>query len=259
LEHYVSQVFTAADSPERISDAYRALLRQVLPREHGAHVLAHPRFALALHAVRVQGWVGARGALQKVALGTAALSHALAQQSARLFFEPTQFATAGTPREWLDPTVAHATLDADNLHDVALASGSVPMYMAPVAIGAGRYLDGGLSDYHIRRRLGPADRLALMFSHQRKLVPAWFDKFVPWRAPPRAATDNLLLVHPTPEFLALLPERRVPTREDFTRFVDRPAERIRRWRAAAAESDRLGEQLLSDIAENRIAQLVRPL
>jgi hypothetical protein len=259
FEQYVNMVFTAQHSPEQISAAYRELLLRVLPHAHVEHALAHPRFRLALHAVRVKGWLRAGGVAQKAALGAAALAHALSEPSARLWLEPTLFAAQATPPEWLDPNAACARLAADNLHSVALASGSVPMYMTPIAIAGSHYLDGGLSDYHIRRRLGDPQRIALLFSHQRRIVPAWFDKYLPWRAPARAATDNLLLVHPTPEFLALLPDGQVPSREDFTRFVSRPAERIHRWRSAAAASDRLGEQFLDDIAHNRIAELVRPL
>jgi hypothetical protein len=42
-------------------------------------------------------------------------------------------------------------------------------------------------------------------------------------------------------------------------FVDDPELRIRRWRQAAAASDRLGEQLLDDIEHDRIPDLVEPM
>jgi hypothetical protein len=212
--------------------------------------------------VRVKGWAGARGAAQKLALGVAAATHAFAPD-AGLFLEPTLFSGANVPREWLAQAgTRHAQLTADNLHAVALASGSVPMYMAPVALAADaaeRYLDGGLSDYHVRRSLGDASGIALLFSHQRRIVPAWFDKYFPWHAPSRAVTDNLLLVYPSAAFFELLPDRQVPSREDFTRFLSRPAERIARWRRAAAASEALGEQFMDDLASGRIGQLVQPL
>jgi hypothetical protein len=267
FEQYVEMVFTTQDSPERISAAYRELLQRVVPSAHIAHALAHPNFRLALHAVRVKGWTGSsRGTVQKAALGAAAVGHALLQASAGLFFEPTLFASEATPRAWLDRHALPAALTAENLHEVALASGSVPIYMEPIAIGrddeAGvrrLYLDGGLSDYHLRRRLGDAQQLALLFSHQRRIVPTWFDKYLPWRMPSHEATNNLLLVYPTEEFFALLPDGQVPSRDDFMRFVARPRERIQRWRAAAALSERLGDQFLEDLAHDRIARWVQPL
>jgi hypothetical protein len=264
LHAYMSKVFTTRHTPAQISAEYRALLQLVLPHGHTAQVLAHPQFRLALHAVRVKGWLATGGAPQRIALGAAALGHALAPGARSLFFEPTLFTTDSTPDAW----VAHsgsrrAALTVENLHDVALASGSVPMYMEPIAIHgralAARYLDGGLSDYHVSQRLGARDGLALLFSHDRRIVPAWFDKYLPWRAPAKPATDNLLLVHPSAEFIARLPGGAVPSREDFTRYVDRPQERIRRWRAAVDESRRLGEQFIDDLERGRVPDLVQPL
>lgn len=264
LQEYMAKVFTARDTPAQISAQYRALLQRVLPRDHVPHVLGHPHFQLALHAVRVKGWVRAGGVTQRLGLAAAAVGHTLAPGSRALFFEPTLFTTGAIPEHWIAHTASRrAQLTADNLHDVALASGSVPMYMEPISIGGrapdARYLDGGLSDYHVRQRLGEGAELALLFSHDRRVIPSWFDKYLPWRAPARHATDNLLLVHPSAEFLARLPGGAVPSREDFTRFVQQPAERIRRWQIAALESERLGEQFVADLEHGRVAELVQPL
>ena len=263
LDEYVLKVFTRRHTPAQISAEYRALLLRVLPHDHAARALAHPYFRLAVHAVRVKGWLGSGGVAQRLALGAAALGHALAPRSRGLFFEPTIFASEGTPDAWIASVGSRrALLTPENVHDVALASGSVPMYMEPIAIhgrASARYLDGGLSDYHVSQRLGERDELALLFSHDRRIVPAWFDKYLPWRTPAQHVTDNLLLVHPSAEFLARLPGGAVPSREDFTRLVNEPAERIRRWRVAIDESRRLGEEFLADIEHGRVAGRVQPL
>jgi Patatin-like phospholipase len=264
LEEYVARVFTRQHTPAQISAEYRALLQRVLPHDSAARALSHPHFRLAVHAVRVKGWLGSGGAAQRLALAAAALGHALAPGTRALFFEPTIFASETTPDAWLAHTGSRrAVLTVDNMHDVALASGSVPMYMEPIAIHgralAARYLDGGLSDYHVSQRLGESDGLALLFSHDRRIVPAWFDKYLPWRAPGRHVTDNLLLVYPSAEFLARLPGAAVPSREDFTRLVNEPAERIRRWRTAVDESRRLGDEFLADLEHGRVSAKVQPL
>lgn len=264
LQEYMAKVFTVRDTPAQISAEYRTLLQRVVPAEHAAHVVSHPRFHLALHAVRVKGWLCDGGATQRLALGAAGLGHALANRARALFFEPTIFASAATPEAWIEHTASQrAVLTAENLHAVALASGSVPMYMEPIAIAgrapSARYLDGGLSDYHVSQWLGARERIALLFSHGRRIVPAWFDKYLPWRVPPRVATDNLLLVHPSAEFIARLPGGRVPSREDFTQLAARPEERIARWRTAVDESRRLGEQFLADLERDQIAARVQPL
>ena len=61
------------------------------------------------------------------------------------------------------------------------------------------------------------------------------------------------------ELVARLPGGAVPSREDFTRFVQQPAERIRRWQIAALESERLGEQFVADLEHGRVAELLQPL
>jgi hypothetical protein len=264
LEEYTAKVFTARHTPAQISAEYRTLLRRVLPSEHVPHVLSHPHFQLALHAVRVKGWLRAGGVAQRIALGAAALGHALSPGAQGLFFEPTIFTTGAIPESWIAHTRSQrAPLTAENVHDVALASGSVPLYMEPTSIDGrqtdARYLDGGLSDYHLRQHLGERDELALLFSHDRRVIPSWFDKYLPWRAPARHAVDNLLLVHPSAEFLARLPGGVVPSRDDFMRFLEQPAERIRRWRLAVDESQRLGEQFVRDLEHDRVPGLVQPL
>ncbi len=263
LEGYVSMAFGARHTPQQISDAYRALLNEVLPPAHASHALAHPSFQLAIHAVRARGAVGSPHArVQQLALGVAALGHALHPRAGRLFLEPTLFTSPGLPEAWLAHSDSRrAALEAASLHEVALASGTVPLYMAPVALSPqrahARYIDGGFGDYHVRQPLGDAHGLSLLFSHQRRVVPAWFDKYLPWRAPAAAAQDRLLLVYPSASFMAELPGGQVPTRDDFTRL--RTLERIARWRAAAAASERLGQQLLEDLARGRVPQLVQPL
>ena len=264
LEEYVGKVFTVRDTPERIGEAYRESLRRVIPEGHAAHVLAHPRYRLAIHATRAKGWIATNGAVQKLGLGAAVLGNALSPRSQRLFFGRTLFVSEVAPAAWFAHARSErAPLTADNLLAVALASGSVPMYMAQVAI-PGRdamhgYLDGGLTDYHLSQRLGDPDNLALLFSHTRRIIPNWFDKYLPHRTPSAHVTDNVLLVHPSREFVRRLPDGRVPDREDFTKFVRAPEERIRRWRAAVAESERLGDQFLDDVSGGRLAELVLAL
>lgn len=264
LEEYVGKVFTERDTPEGIGAAYRESLRRVVPDAHAAHVLAHTHYRLAIHATRAKGWIAARGVAQKLGLSAAVLGNALAPRSQALFFGRTLFVSEAAPAAWFAHARSERTaLTADNLLAVALASGSVPMYMAHVAI-PGRdamhgYLDGGLTDYHLSQRLGDPDALALLFSHTRRIIPNWFDKYLPHRAPSAHVTDNLLLVYPSREFVQRLPDGRVPDREDFTKFMRAPEERIRRWRAAVAESERLGDQFSEDVSSGRVPELVRAL
>jgi hypothetical protein len=140
----------------------------------------------------------------------------------------------------------------------------VPLYMEPVrglsGASEGGYIDGGLTDYHVNQPLElDGQGVALMFLHQARLVPAWFDKLLPWRAPARHWLRDLLLIHPDPSWIASLPGGRVPLREDFKTHARDPAPRIARWRTVVERSTELGDQLREDIERGAIAGKLEPL
>ncbi len=118
--------------------------------------------------------------------------------------------------------------------------------------------DAGTLPGVLRYRAGPR-ALERLRHHQRPLLAAWLDRYRPQRTPPPEATADPLLIHPSPAFVAGLPGGRVPDRLDFRRFADDSEQRLRRWRAAVAGSEALGEQLLSDLESGRLVELVQPL
>jgi hypothetical protein len=259
LESYCEQRFRRSDSPDHISAAYRTLLDGVVDV---SHALEHPALDLALTVVRARAWGRALARPRMLAsmLGAAALN-LLHRDSTQWFFERVVF---HTPRasEMLDGFRGRrVALSAENLHAVALATGTVPVYMAPVldlpGAGAGGYLDGGLADYHVNQPLRCRDGVIAMFSHQARVVPGWFDKNLGWRESAATCSD-LLVVYPAPEFIASLPGGRVPTRDDFFEFEHEPQRRIERWREVATRSHELGAAFLDDLRSGRIAERAQP-
>ncbi len=259
LDGYVEQVFPRGVTPADVSRAYRRLVAEVIGGDAG-HVLDHPVFDLAIHTARARAG-GSRPALLAQVLAAGALNFATARAT-DLFFErvlfhsrPSRFRPAF--RGTLTP------LGPDNLLAGSLASGTVPIYLEAVrdipGAPPGAYVDGGLTDYHLRQTYAPAGGIVLLFHYRRRLLARWLDRFRASRRPAPEATADLLQVYPAPEYLDRLPERHVPDRHDFKRFIDDPWERIRRWRAVAAASEALGEQLLADLESGRLPELVRPL
>jgi hypothetical protein len=259
LEHYCAQHFTRKDSPRAISGAYADMLGKVFDDADLAHALAHPSFDLAIVAARFAppGAAGPRW-LQASWLGSAGLLNVLHPRANALFFRRVIFASRAHRL-----LAAHAPLTQQNARAVALASGTVPLYMHPVQdianAPAGAYIDGGLTDYHVHTKLRATGGVVLSFLHQRKLLAAWLDRFTPWRQTPAAALEDLLLVYPDPEFVRSLPGWVVPSRDDFERYVDRPEERFARWREAAARARELGAAFMHDVASGAIAGKALPL
>jgi hypothetical protein len=68
-----------------------------------------------------------------------------------------------------------------------------------------------------------------------------------------ARLQNVLLLAPSPEYLVALPYGKLPDRNDFKRFMgDAPPQKY--WRAAMAESRRLGDEFLELAANGRLGE-----
>ena len=79
----------------------------------------------------------------------------------------------------------------------------------------------------------------------RAMVTATVDDVaLPWRKGDARRLQNVLLMTPSPHYLAALPFGKLPDRNDFKRFMGDAAGRKRYWYKAIAESQRLGDELL---------------
>jgi hypothetical protein len=85
------------------------------------------------------------------------------------------------------------------------------------------------------------------------------DKRLTKRRPPERFLDTVVMVTPSEEFVAKLPEGRIPDRGDFATFIDDPARRIANWRRAVALSAPLGTEFLELIASGRLKDVVERL
>ena len=116
-----------------------------------------------------------------------------------------------------------------------------------------RAIDGGIVDYHFDGSQC-AGRFTLYPHFRDTLTPGWFDK--PWRSRhlPAADVDDLLVICPSPAFVAQLPGGRIPDRDDPRRY---PAEQCaKNWHLAGLMSRRLGEALEEVLEQDRIPELL---
>ncbi len=263
-ERYVNQVFKQGVKPAEVTEAYRRMLNEIFSEAERRSIVESVRYDVAVHVTLARGIAGSRKRwLQALAMLAAAGSTVFTATSMRIFFKRILFHTRSqgwTPR--FEGTVA--TLDQENLSDVALATGSVPLYFRPVAdiAGAppGRCIDGGMRDYHLNQRYLESNDGIVVFPHfQRRIVPNWFDRYASRRVPAADIGDNVLQIHPSEAFVQSLPGGRIPNRDDFKIFVDDPQERIRRWNQVIDAGQRLGDQLIEDIEMGRIPDLLEPL
>jgi hypothetical protein len=263
---YSRNVFTAAHTPVTVGAALKSNVDAFIADADMSHMLNHPVYDLAVHTVRAKGPASSENkTIQGAALLTAMLANAVSHRGMSLFFERVVFfSSPGVPEFVNSFRGTTVRLNEENLRMAALATGSLPYIVSGVndipGAPLGVYRDGGLIDYQLNQDYHPAeDGLTLFFHYQDRIVPGWFDKKLSWRTPPKRALERVLQVYPGPDFVRLLPDGRIPDRNDFATFVDNPAERIRRWDEVSKLSEILGEEFLEAVESGRMRHLVQPM
>jgi hypothetical protein len=92
-----------------------------------------------------------------------------------------------------------------------------------------------------------------------RIIPGWLDKALPWRRARGAWLDNVILLSPSRAYLDRLPLKKLPDRNDFKRFVDDYEGRLKYWRFAMDESERLADEFRTLCASGRPVDIIRPL
>jgi hypothetical protein len=135
-------------------------------------------------------------------------------------------------------------LREDNLRQSLHASGAIPFVLTgerdiPGA-PPGQYWDGGIIDYHFDLDQYRGEGLILYPHFRAGIVPGWFDKFLPWRQGALRDARSLVLLCPSPDFVATLPHGKIPDRGDFGRFS--PEDRVHYWETCVAAANALAEE-----------------
>ncbi|MBT8085633.1 MAG: patatin-like phospholipase family protein [Woeseia sp.] len=264
-EAYLSQTYSEKPDTAEITAKTREILDYVIGETGAEQILQHRRCRLHVMTVRcgrmtTSDWPP----LLATGLMLAAASNAVSRRSLGLFFSRALFHdTRDMPPFYNAPgfPLHRIPLTTENLSQVVMASGAIPLVLAGVRdiVGApaGTYRDGGVIDYHLDLPLSEPDQLALFPHFFDQLIPGWFDKRLRYRRHSDHAIDRTILICPSPEFIAGLPNGKVPDRKDFLNFP--PAEREKNWRRVVMECRRLADEMLDVIENNRMAALLEPL
>jgi len=256
LQHaYVrDQNYTEKPSPQDVAVAIARIAQQVLG---GRTLEVREGVSLTIITSRARGPLA--GKESKLAFARATLSNAVSRAWLASHLERVLF-VAGRPGFLVEPFdefgLVRVPLDESNARDALLASGTIPLLCTPVrdiaGAPAGNYWDGALVDYHLLlpypglTRAGGRRRIVFYPHFNDHVTPGWLDKHLPWRKAPRAHPwlEDMLLAAPSPGFLARLPDGKLPDRQDFYRYGQDHAARVRAWERAIGECERFAEALL---------------
>lgn len=262
---YTDTVFASADRAA-ITRATREMRDRVFDHAALAGALTHPDYRLTLLAAASRGPLNRETTLPLAAGLAGAI--ALNTLSRRLLGRAFIRVICHDPRSRLDflpddgiPTRTLPLTEA-NLAAALMATAAIPGVIAPVELPElpGRLLrDGGLTDYHVDLPFAGGPDLVLYPHFTERIIPGWFDKWLPWRNADPDRQANTVVIAPSPAYLAGLSLGKLPSRADFKRFYGQDAERQRLWRQASAESERLGDAFLQLVDSGEIAAVVRPL
>lgn len=272
FEHF-AQLYVECSLPARAStsDTTRAthdMLRSLIgsAAEQSA-IIDHPRYRFAISIARCKGWTCSDNHRQlSLALGACLLGNYLHSSIPRLFFERVIVHDPRAPlpvHEMHKEQASYAALEQGNLFDTLAATTAIPLAIQAVSAASnwpsGMYRDGGLVDYNFCT-LGLTGPGFTLFPHFGQTISAnWFDKYLPrWQKARRPhMLDDLIMISPTPRFLDRLEGRRIPDRSDYKRLSD--PERRRNWQNAVAQSQRLGDQFVQWVDQDKLAQITQPL
>lgn len=256
---YIGQRYRHRPTAAHVSEVFGAELQRFFAGRQ-AEVLQHPRYrlhvftSLGRHLLRREGRLRTPLGYLGAASANLASRRALGGWLQRVVFsdprEPLPFGTHDFPTQ-------SAPLLAENLVPAVLASCSIPFWLRAVhdipGAPRGAYWDGGITDYHLHLDYASlADGLVLYPHFQPRLVPGWLDKALKQRHRSTPRLDNVVLLHPSAEWVGSLPGGKLPDRGDFKAYANDLPSRMAAWARAVAESQRLADEFAQLAARSSV-------
>ncbi len=250
-QHYETTPDRKRPSAESVSDTFGRTIAAFYAGRV-PEILQHPRYRL--HVVTSRGrhllhtensWRTPLGYLG------AYLSNLVHRRAMGAWLERVVFsspALSPLPFENSDYPTRQVRLTEANFHAALQASCSIPFVLRAVqdipGAPAGAYWDGGITDYHLHLNYaGVRSQGIVLYPHfQKSVVPGWLDKRLTWRHRATPFLDTMLLLSPRAEWVASLPNAKLPDRTDFTHYGNDLGARVKAWSAATAASVQLAEE-----------------
>jgi hypothetical protein len=241
-------------TPSHVSRVFGAKLQECFAGRE-AVVLGHAHYRLHVFTSRGRHVLQRQGRL-RMPLGYmgAFLTNAVSRRAMGGWLERVVFSDAREPLplKLHDYRTHQVPLNALNLQPSILASCSIPFWLEAVqdipGAPRGAYWDGGITDYHLHLDYGALPEGLVLYPHfQKTVIPGWLDKALKHRHRATAHLDRVVLLAPRQEWIATLPNAKLPDRNDFKAYGDDLAGRVAAWSRALAESQRLADEFAATV------------
>lgn len=256
-QHYIHQRYSARPSTAEVTEASLAILREVLGPKGVAQIVHNERLITHVGTVRGRGPLAvSQRQIHMMGLVMAGLSNAIARSWLQPWYQRVLFSGSGdatdTGMRWRDFGTQSVQLTEDNAEDALLASASIPLTLdgVPTPQGAppGLYWDGGVVDYHHPIDAYQGDGLVLYPHFYSYIIPGWLDKSFPSRRPQGDVLDKVVILSPSPDFVATLPGAKIPDRKDFQQLST--DQRFEAWWQAVKQCEALAEEFTDLLAQS---------
>jgi len=262
---YLGQEYSDNPDAREITDKSREILQSMVGGARASEILTNPGLRMHIMTVRSRFLTASeRRPLLAAGLMLAASANFVSRRMLGAFFArglfydprdlPPFYDAPGFPLHRIE-------LTEKNLVDAVLASGAIPLVLNGVrdidGAPQGIYRDGGIIDYHLDLPLSDGDRLTLFPHFYSHITPGWFDKKLSWRKPASAHTDRTILICPSPEFVARLPNKKLPDRTDFMTML--PEVRRKVWHDVVTACEELAEELNDVLEKDQLPARLEPL
>ena len=261
FEHlYTHQRYSEKLTATEISEYIDKVLSQLFSHSRAHDIVNNPSRKLHIVAVRNRKLLNGRSKVaQGFGLLTAAAGNLFSDRAVgslypRVIISPQK----STAPYFFEPESIELT--ADNLSQSLVASGAIPMIMAPTKIDGGKdrwHWDGGLVDYHFSGPFNVDDGLVFYPHFFPKITPGWLDKAIPWRKAKAENYDNVVMLAPSASFIADLPYGKIPDRTDFENLSN--SERESYWDTVLEATNELVTDLHFALQKDGARSAVMPI
>ncbi|MCG8471841.1 MAG: patatin-like phospholipase family protein [Desulfobacterales bacterium] len=263
---YIHQYYKGKVSASDVQREVVRIMDAFLGGDALDEILTHPWCRLHLGAVRCRGPLAFDAPMAQMAgLGAAWAANRFSRDLFEKMMTPTLFYDPRDLPPFLNGDAFSGgaiALTRDNIAQALQASGSIPLVMDGVSAipGApkGMYRDGGLFHYHPAFDFLNGEQGLVLYPHfYPEVTLGWFDKGRADRQADGRALADVLLLSPSPEFVASLPFGRIPDRRDFERLMGRDGERVAFWEKSVTMGRVLGERFMEAVSSGTIREHVR--
>jgi hypothetical protein len=265
-DRYAGELYQMPITTDEVSRGCNATLNQTFSNEDISFIIDNQKVNLNIFAARGKGILNSNSR-NRVYTGLLYnfLTNALSRKLVGLSFERHIFSTQmkipiDLSRSILSTEMVQ--LNTQKFREVLMATAAIPLVMNGVQSISGHeektFWDGGLTDYHMVLPYHE-DGLVLIPHFFPDLAPGWMDKALKYRRGSGKDLSNVILLHPSENYVASLPKGKISTRDDFLEFGEDQKGRATYWTQISEQGKVLRDELEEIIESGNMAEFATPL